>query len=999
MHLRFIRLLLSALAPFAAIPAFAHPWHDSAAVPPSVAAARTELQAQLVAERATEALAVAPAGYGAMMASSFGPFKPRVRSYYDATTFYVESDNVPDNTRMPNLMVGITSWQQQVPLPTSYFASTTNPERDANSIGFNKPNVWRLPLVPTPSASPIPISAGNFQRGALAVGADGIAIFNPRNNTGRVSFEIGELDLYGGHCGLADDYHYHIAPVHLQAVLGIDKPIAWALDGYPIFGYTEPDGTPRQALDAQGGHTHGNLSYHYHAIGSDATGPQNPYLPTAFHGTVVNFGGQVDGQPEVQAIRANNTGGYTAQAVQGARIIAFKNPVALQTDAAGNLSESLTGVPSQDQFLMRVSIGNATYDECWRINRNANPKTLTITWRLPTIAPTTTTYNNGGNRLTTYAMGSSSLLKLPDTGQTVDATQTFGEDSDYTINPPSYTDNGDGTVTDRVTGLMWQKVDAGESTWENAVARASSATTGGYSDWRLPTPTELFSIMNHNLSNPAAMNTTFFPVNPASAAEYWWTTDIYGADATKVWCVNSGGGMGPKPKTETLSAGGTLRYHARYVRGAKPGNGHNYVNNLDGTITDTDTGLMWAQAAGPATNWTGALTYAENLTLAGYSDWRLPNIKELQTLVDFTLATATVPASALAPLNRVLFPTATTPATAYWSSTVLRGGNNATPTSAWLVEFGVATNIPAANGPGRNAQGLISYEVMTSSYRPLAVRGPAIAAVEPEPVNTARLVNIATRVAVGGTAGTPIPGFVLSGTGSKSMLVRAVGPTLAAFGVGGVLADPRLSLVSGPTTVASNDNWLPNDGATMTGAGAFALTAGSRNAALVSSLAPGAYTAPVSATDNGTGVVLLEVYDASTTSTSTLVNASTRAFVGTGDNVLIPGFVIGGSGSMRLLVRAVGPSLTGFGVTGVLDDPTITVFRNGAAVATNDNWSSATNAAEVSTVSAAVGAFALPAGSRDAALLLTLIPGAYTAVVSGVGGTTGTALVELYVAP
>ena len=97
-------------------------------------------------------------------------------------------------------------------------------------------------------------SAGNFQRGAIAVAADGIAIFNPRNNTGRVSYEIGELDLYGGHCGLADDYHYHLAPVHLQAVTGIDKPIAWALDGYPIYGFLEPDGTARQAVDADGGH-------------------------------------------------------------------------------------------------------------------------------------------------------------------------------------------------------------------------------------------------------------------------------------------------------------------------------------------------------------------------------------------------------------------------------------------------------------------------------------------------------------------------------------------------------------------------------------------------------------------------------------------------------------------------------------------------------------------------------------------------------------------------
>lgn len=264
---------------------------------------------------------------------------------------------------------------------------------------------------------------------------------------------------------------------------------------------------------------------------------------------------------------------------------------------------------------------------------------------------------------------------------------------------------------------------------------------------------------------------------------------------------------------------------------------------------------------------------------------------------------------------------------------------------------------------------------------------------------TARLVNIATRVAVGGAAGTPIPGFVLGGTGTKAMLVRAVGPTLAGFGVGGVLADPRFSLVGATGPVASNDNWLVSDAATMAGVGAFALNSGGKDAALVATLPTGAYTAPVTATDGGSGVALLEVYDASSGSAVNVVNASTRAYVGTGDSVLIPGFVITGSGALKLLIRAVGPTLAGFGVTDALADPTITLYRGTTVLATNDNWSASANPPEISAAAAAVGAFALPAGSRDAALLATLPAGSYTAIVSGVGNLTGTALVELYVVP
>ena len=789
--------------------------HQSAARKPSMKASPKPFQLKRPAQVASTASAfdlasllaitpfAAPTGNGSLMAASFGAFKPRVRFFWDGTTFYEESDNMPDNSMMPNLMAGITSWQQQIPLPAAYFASVTNPENSSGSLGFGQPNYWRLPLVPTPAASPITIftvgsTTNNFQRGAIALASNGIAIFNPANNTGRVSYEIGELDTYGGHCGLADDYHYHIIPMHLSARFGgpltDDKPVAWALDGYPIYGYVEPDGSSRQALDSGGGHDHGSWGFHYHAVGTNTVDamhpfgtPQSPYTMTAFRGTVVNFGGQVDGQPEVGSIRQSGTGGYTAQPVAGASITAFKNPVALSTDGSGHLIENIGGTPSQDSYLMRVSISGTTYDQCWKINRGVNPRTLTITWRLAG-ATTTTTYTPGNAtaivRLAAYGMANASQVKIPDTSQVTDTTATFGEDADYTLNAQSFTDNGNGTVTDNITGLMWQKTDNGESTWDNAVASASSINTGGYTDWRLPTPSELFSIFNHNNGNPVALNTTYFP-SATPAAEYWWTSDVYGTSTTSVWCANSGGGIGGKPKAETLSAGGAFRYHARYVRGTKPSNGHNYRNNGDGTITDLDTNLMWTQIPGPAATWDAALTYAENLSLGGFSDWRLPNIKELQTLTDYALTTATTTTNIKPSINRTAFAkTLTNCATTLGSTTVTcddttglvtgmpvvdaasiastyisnttvptiasvgtgtftlstaaTGSGSALtfkalvkPTAYWASTslkgdatkaWLVETGINNAPTPPRNSQGIISYEAKTSTYPVFAVR-------------------------------------------------------------------------------------------------------------------------------------------------------------------------------------------------------------------------------------------------------------------------------------
>ena len=256
------------------------------------------------------------------------------------------------------------------------------------------------------------------------------------------------------------------------------------------------------------------------------------------------------------------------------------------------------------------------------------------------------------------------------------------------------------------------------------------------------------------------------------------------------------------------------------------------------------------------------------------------------------------------------------------------------------------------------------------------------------PNANARLTNLSVRTNLAASA-TLIVGVAVS-DGSRDVLFRAIGPTLAAFGVSGTLADPRLELYRGSAKVNENDNWAPALATVFNSVGAFALTNGSRDAALVAPLAPDAFTAQVPGTTGG--VVLVEAYDTGPATGGRLVNVSARNRVGTGDDILIAGFTISGSGNKPLLVRAVGPTLAAFGVGGTLADPKLEIYNaQGVKVTENDTWT-----AGLATTFASVAAFPLSAGSRDAALLTSLPPGSYTAQIRGSDGGTGEALVELY---
>jgi hypothetical protein len=286
-----------------------------------------------------------------------------------------------------------------------------------------------------------------------------------------------------------------------------------------------------------------------------------------------------------------------------------------------------------------------------------------------------------------------------------------------------------------------------------------------------------------------------------------------------------------------------------------------------------------------------------------------------------------------------------------------------------------------------------------------ALSGLAFDGVRDDVTRTDRLADISTRGRAGLGDEVLIAGFIISGNSPRQVLVRAVGPTLADYGVSGVVADPVLALYSGSTKIAESDNWgvesaAATIAATATRLGAFNLPATSKDAVLLVTLDPGAYTAQVSGAGGTTGVALVEVYDAGdappTAVTPKLANISTRGRVGTDDQILIAGIVIGGNAPKRVLVRAVGPSLTPLGVNGALADPMLTILSGSTVISQNDDWG---GDASVVAVANSIGAFALPSDSKDACLLITLAPGTYTAQVRGKNGSTGVAIVEVYDAP
>jgi phospholipase/lecithinase/hemolysin len=301
----------------------------------------------------------------------------------------------------------------------------------------------------------------------------------------------------------------------------------------------------------------------------------------------------------------------------------------------------------------------------------------------------------------------------------------------------------------------------------------------------------------------------------------------------------------------------------------------------------------------------------------------------------------------------------------------------------------VNTIDPAQGGSGVNPDQYLFWDDLhptTGGHHYLASEANRLLSGQIAPLGKA--TNISTRGLVGTGQNVLIAGFIISGNQPKKVIMRALGPTMSGLGVSGAVADPTIAIVnSSNVVVASNDNWR-NMQETEIAASGFA-PPNDLESAIIATLAPGSYTAVVSGKNGGTGVGLVDLYQLDA-STSIFQNLSTRGFVGTGDNVLIGGLIIGSGEQPVIVVRAIGPTLSSYGITQPLQDPTLEVRDgNGALIAFENDWND-------NTPTAVKAALLQPHDSRESAVVLSLPAGNYTAIVRGRNGTTGVALVEAY---
>ena len=609
-------------------------------------------------------------------AAPFDLFAPRVVTSYDSQYLLVESDGLPDHT----MMVGIRSWQQQVPISQPYYGE----------------NAWRIPLNPVIAAQPISAKTALFT-GAIALAANGIPIFNALNNRGVDSFSIGELDQFGGHCGRSDDYHYHSAPLHIQTKVGPSLPIGYALDGFPLYGLKEPDGATVTGLDELNGHYDGAGKYHYHSTLT------YPYINGGMRGVVTVSNDQIVPQPRAYSVRPFtsplNGAAITGFAVTGPRVWSLEYTISGQVykvvygiDAAGKYYFDFidpAGTKRSESYTRRGAVSGvsaASYQgaalgvESIASIFGTGMTTATgsaTTTPLPTLIGGTSVRlidSAGMARLAPLFYVSSTQINFQIPPGTSDGTALVSIGANGAF-------NGFGTLEiGRVSPGLFTADSSGQGYAAALVYRYRSGTlqsTDSVARYDQPTnrvvaiPIDLssatddlyLSLFGTGLryrTSLGAIGATIGGVEaqvlyagsqgsfvgldqvnlriPAALAGRSGDVDVVltidGKIANTVRISLKGAVTGISWSMQRLpDTGQTGHFGANYGEDSDYTiNSPSYQQNGDGSLTDRVTGLQWQQGDGGEMSWDGANGYCESLVLAGRDDWRMPRLPELFTI-------------------------------------------------------------------------------------------------------------------------------------------------------------------------------------------------------------------------------------------------------------------------------------------------------------------------------------------------------------------------------
>jgi hypothetical protein len=434
----------------------------------------------------------------------------------------------------------------------------------------------------------------------------------------------------------------------------------------------------------------------------------------------------------------------------------------------------------------------------------------------------------------------------------------------------------------------------------------------------------------------------------------------------------------------TQNSDGLMRIE---IGGTAPGTGYDQLQVSGAAAIAGNLDVWLVNGFTPAVGQTFRIVNA-NSFLGGFSSIAGPSQAGISVSNDATGVTVTI-ISVVAGAPVISSPTTVSGAQGETFSYQIAATNNPTSFGAMNLPDGLTVDHSSGLISGTPAQA--GNYVVPIAANNGAGSGQAVLTIEVggPVIQPSQLLNISTRMRVQTGDNVLIGGFIITGTDPKRVIIRGIGPSLSSF-FGGVLADPTLELFQGNALVAMNDNWKTDQRTEIEATGIPPTN--DFESAIVRTLAPGNYTAILRGNGNTTGIAVVEAYNLDQAANSRLVNISTRGFIETGDNVMIGGLIIGppNGTSATAVVRAIGPTLGAFGIQGALQDPTLDlVDSNGVVIRSNNDW-------RESQANEIIATGLQPTNDRESALVETLVPGNYTAIVRGFGETTGVALVEAY---